>query len=340
MSTLTDIDGRLLDKISSDINNNVGLPYTISSSSNMRMNVNAWTEFGASAARVLYDKGTHFIKGGITLKYLAGAGNGYISIDNLNAHLDYDVIADDVYMDNATGRISMGFGGVNLSSFETTDVLSGNGSGLGADIGFVYEYRPHAVSASRRDLNKYKVRAGLAFLDLGSIRYNKDMQRSGGYTIGITGSERFYLNQLSDADIDGYRDVFESNPQYFTEDADNSQTSYRVSLPSMVQMDVDYHLHSGFYVNMLAQFPANSEKEYNGRIATTVGITPRYERKSIGVYLPVYYNSLSDLNAGLSLRLGPVFFGSGSFLSALAGKSEQVDMHFGLRFGGGFKKPK
>jgi len=43
------------------------------------LSVNAWTEFGASFGRVLLDKGPHYFKGGITLKYLAGMANGYIS---------------------------------------------------------------------------------------------------------------------------------------------------------------------------------------------------------------------------------------------------------------------
>ena len=54
----------------------------------------------------------------------------------------------------------------------------------------------------------------------------------------------------------------------------------------------------------------------------------------MGIYLPVNYNELTSFNAGLSVRLGPLFVGSGSLLTAMLGESKQADFHFGLRFGG------
>jgi hypothetical protein len=39
------------------------------------------------------------------------------------------------------------------------------------------------------------------------------------------------------------------------------------------------------------------------------------------------------MNAGLSLRLGPLFIGSGSVLSALVGSSKQADVYVGFHFG-------
>ncbi|MEJ7914381.1 MAG: hypothetical protein WKF70_14585, partial [Chitinophagaceae bacterium] len=63
-------------------------------------------------------------------------------------------------------------------------------------------------------------------------------------------------------------------------------------------------------------------------------LTPRYEGKAFGVYLPINHNSLTQFNAGLSLRAGPLFLGSGSILSAVLGDSKQADFHIGLRFGG------
>src|SRR5687768_4648715 len=80
MSNISDIDGKLVNQVMNDFNDDSQLPYTISSNSNMRMNVNAWSEYGLSIAGVLGEEGPHFIKGGFTFKYLAGVGNGYINI--------------------------------------------------------------------------------------------------------------------------------------------------------------------------------------------------------------------------------------------------------------------
>ncbi|HVG11761.1 MAG TPA: DUF5723 family protein, partial [Flavisolibacter sp.] len=71
MANIIDLDGKLAKQLTDDFNSDIQLPYTISSGQNMRMAVNSWAEFGASYARTLSDRGAHFLKGGLTFKYLA-----------------------------------------------------------------------------------------------------------------------------------------------------------------------------------------------------------------------------------------------------------------------------
>ena len=341
MSNIVDVDGRLIDKIVNDVNGSADLPYTISSSNNMRMNVNAWTEFGLSLGGILADRNIHFLKGGVTLKYLAGVGNGYMNVDNLNGTIEWDQNNTEPYLANTTGRLALGFGGINIADISRTEFTT-QSSGFGGDIGFVYEFRPDyedyklQSNSWRRDMNKYKLKIGVALLDVGGIRYDKDMQRSGAYSLNITGSERFYLDKLANASPDDFKDTLNSMPQFFTPDNSNSETSYMVSLPTTLHVDVDYHLSRGFYVNVATQFALtdNRTKTYNSHYYHAFTITPRFEGRALGIYLPVNYNELTSFNAGLSLRLGPVFVGSGSLFTALFGESKQADFHFGLRFGG------
>lgn len=75
-------------------------------------------------------------------------------------------------------------------------------------------------------------------------------------------------------------------------------------------------------------------KPYNSQYYSSFTLTPRYEVRAFGVYVPVSYNKLTSFNAGVSLRMGPLFIGSGSVLTALMGDSKQADVHLGLRFGG------
>ena len=331
-ANIVDIDGKLFNKISEDFRNDPSLPYTMSSGQNMRFTINAWSEIGASYGRVITQKGPHFLKGGITLKYLAGAANGYIAIDNFNGTIDQDVIAQDAFLRNTTGSISTGFGGINISDMEGGDLLDMNSTGIGTDIGFVYEFRP---GGSALKSAPYKLKVGAAILDLGKIRYEKDMQRSGSYQFDITGSERLSLQELNELDLDDYNAFFEARPQHFAPSASNAETSYRVSLPTSLQLDVDYHVVKGFYVNTATQIALATSKTqgFNSRTYSGVTVTPRYEMKRLGVYLPVNYNSLTKMNAGASFRFGPLFVGSGSIVSALMGKSKQADVYFGFRFG-------
>lgn len=329
---IVDLDGKLIKQLSDDANNDLNYPYTISSTENMRVSVNAWTEYGVSYARVLRDEGPHFLKGGLTVKYLAGAGNGYVNIDHFNATVDDDPTKGS-YLRNTTGGIGIGFGGIRISDVEVKDITKMISSGVGGDIGFVYEYRPDNIGGA--DRNKYKVKVGLAVLDIGQIKYKKDAQRSGDYTLDITGTERLYLDQLDTVEIDDYNNFFKTHPQYFTPAATNGDVAYHVSLPTTLRADVDYHLKGGLYVNVDGQVPLSSTKTkaYNSQYYSSFTITPRYEGRFIGVYVPLQYSSLTHLNAGVSLRVGPLFVGSGSVLTALIGESKQADVHFGLRLG-------
>ncbi|WP_315824900.1 DUF5723 family protein [Paraflavitalea speifideaquila] len=342
MANVQEIDGTLLQQVVDGYNSEAGLPYTISSAKNMFVNMNAWTEFGASVGQVLIDKEKHFLKGGITLKYLAGVGNAYLQLKNLTTTINEDKVVDKAYLSNTTGRIAMGFGGASFDNFEGSDLTSFDSKGFGVDIGFVYEFRPEHAKYRRsdnyewrRDQNKYKLRVGMALLDVGSLKYKRDMSRSGAYDLGVTGAERFYLSELSKVDLDDYKKFFDSRPQFFTPVAGSTETDYKVGLPTTLQVDVDYHVIRGFYVNGAGQFSLvnTGSKPYNSQYGNTFTLTPRYETARFGAYLPINYNELTKLNAGLSIRFGPVFIGSGSVLTALLGESKQADVHIGFRVG-------
>ncbi len=341
MMNAVDIEGKLVDKILNDLANDPELPYTVNSSENMRVLVNGWSEFGVSYARILKEEGKHFLKGGLSLKYLAGVANGYMQLNGLKATINEDPINFDPYFSNTTGRLQLALGGIDIADFDLSKLTSFKSTGVGADIGFVYEYRPDVEkyhrndSGWRHDLNKYKLRIGIALLDIGSNKYTRDVQRSGAYDINITGSERLYTTQFEGLEIDSLKNFFDKNSQYFSPAPGNNDASYKVGLPTTLQIDADYHFHRGFYMSLAGQLSllSTSNKPYNSQYYSALSLTPRYEGRGFGLYVPLSYNQLTSFNAGVSLRMGPFFIGSGSVLTALMGNSKQADVHLGLRFG-------
>lgn len=342
MANVQEMDGQLLSQLLDD-HDATDLPYSINSNKNMRISMNAWTEFGASWGRVLYDKGNHFLKGGITLKYLAGTANTYIQIKDLQATINDDEIKNDAYLANTSGRIGLGFGGASFDDFEASDLTSFESSGFGADIGFVYEFRPQEAGNRRtdnyewrKDVNKYKFRAGLALIDVGSIKYKRDITRSGAYDFDITGAERLYLSELGNEDLDDYKGYFDKHPEYFNEVTGSADASYKMALPTTLQIDLDYHIIRGLYVGAAGQLSlvSTESKPYNSQYYNSFAVTPRYEGRSYGIYLPLHYSQLTNFNAGASFRYGPLFIGSGSILTAALGKSKQADAHIGIHIYG------
>ncbi|HEU4607071.1 MAG TPA: DUF5723 family protein [Chitinophagaceae bacterium] len=338
-----DIDGKFANQFIDDQGNDGSLPYTLMSNEDMRLNVNAWTEFGLTYARVIKDQGRHFLKAGLTLKYLVGALNAFAHLDQFHSTIDYDDAANDTYLTNSSGRVGLGFGGVPLDNFEASDLLSFKSHGLGADLGLIYEFRKDTLSNRlsedgewRRDENKYKWRIGLALHDIGSIAYQRDTKRSGDYTVNIPANEKFYLNAITNASIDDVNDSLKNYPQYFAMNPALSGSSYRVATPATLQVDIDYHIHQGFYVNLggsMALTKANS-KAWNSRYYSYISVTPRYEGRAFGVYLPLSCNALTQTNMGLSLRIGNLILGSGSIISVATGQAKQLDLFVAAHFGG------
>ncbi len=332
VSNLKDFDGNLINSVVNTDDNSY--PYTFSSGSNSRIINNAWSEIGVAYAREIKTSGPHFIKGGITLKYLSGAANNFLQINKINTTINEDLLQDS-YLEKTTGGIAIGSAGVDIVDFEVSDFLGGGNSGIGADIGFVYEFRPlsSGISSSDRHLNKYKFKAALSLMDLGKIKYTAKPNNSAGYNINITGTNRFYLAQLEDKSTEEVKAILDANPAFFTPISTGVNGEYSASLPTVLQAEFDYHLHRGFYLNAGMQFNMVEKSSiYSANQYNSFSVTPRYEGKAFGVYLPLNYNELTKFNAGISLRAGPLFFGSGSIITAIA-KSKQADAHIGLRFG-------
>lgn len=334
VSNLKDIDGNLVNSIINSDNN--AYPYTFTSKENSRIITNGWSEIGLSYAREIANKGAHYLKGGLTLKYLSGAGNNYLQMNQVNTTLNQDALKDS-YLENTTGTAIIGNSGAVIDDLSFKNLFGNGNNGIGGDLGLVYEYRPDYnatyTSNYKRDINKYKLRVGLSLLDVGKIKYHTNSNTSGGYAVHITGTDRFYLNQLKGKNSQEIKAILDANPAFFTPLTNAVKESYYANLPSVLQADIDYHIAKGFFVsaggqiNLIDKNSLYSANQYN-----SVTVTPRYEGKVVSVYVPVNYSELTHFNAGLSLRIGPAYIGSGSIITAIA-KSKQADFHIGFRFG-------
>ncbi|MET0636660.1 MAG: DUF5723 family protein [Chitinophagaceae bacterium] len=341
MINAENLDGELLNALINQDDPEGKFPYGVNPNRDMRSNFNAWTEFGVTYSRVLMDRGEHFLKTGVTARYLSGSSNAYLNMNRFQGTLNQDPATGNFQISDASGRLQLGFSGANISDFDVEELTSFNNTGAGGDIGFVYEFRPdhekykYGNSLSRRDLSKYKWRFGLAVLDIGKIKYDLDPSRSADYQLDVSGAEELDLDEISNTSLDELRDYFNAHPQFFTQ-LPATGNNYSVSLPTSLHVDADYYINKGFYVNLDARLSmVNADKKlFNSQYYSTYSLTPRYEGRAFGFYLPVSYNEVADLTAGVCLRFGPLFVGSGSALTALFGDSKKADAYFGLRFGG------
>nr|WP_299382832.1 DUF5723 family protein [Allomuricauda sp.] len=287
--------------------------------------INLWAEFGASYARVLMDRGQHFIKGGVTLKYLLGSHHAYVNGTNIS--LDYNAATREV---TTNGNLTYGTD-VTDNDISVSNILdTSNASGFGADLGFVYEWRPDHAQYSYKDsqgktiinkgVNKYKLKFGLSVTDIGKI------SNSNGE------STTYDLNTTVDIDAFDGQDLEEALEENFDTEGGTSATADS-HLPTALHTTVDWNMYSKLYLNLSSDLSLTAKNKVNtNRILNRLTLSPRLETTWLSIYSPVTLLQGAGPQWGAGLRLGPLYVGSGSVLSTLLGENTRsLDVYAGLK---------
>lgn len=325
ITNLRDINGNLIDQVkdgldeSSDFNLNAG---------NAKGASNSWGELGISYAAVLYQHNQHFLKGGLTAKYLQGGVNGYIQGKDVNLTYVENTLDPKAGALISNGEITIGAS----QDFEANEdyKFDADSRGFGFDLGLVYEWRPDyadydlnnakPTDNNFRDLNKYKVRFGLSVTDIGSIDYKNKKQD----TYDVNG---IVTQQMID-DADNLYDFLNDN---YTKTS--TSKGAKTNLPTALHADVDWNMYKKFYLNLNGDINVVSTNKLNAYgIADRVSLTPRYESRWFSFYVPMTWMEYSGMQVGSGIRLGAFFVGSGSVLSNVVSKeSKGADFHVGMK---------
>jgi len=302
---------------------------------NSYASTNGWAEFGVSYATILMNKEQHFLKGGITLKYLKGFANAYTTVDNVSLDFDANVATNNGRV-TTTGDVAYGYS-TNTEDLDDYEFGFADGSsGFGVDLGFEYEWRPdykEFISTDSdgkkfmpRDVNKYKLKFGLSVTDLGSVGYDGTEER---YNFDNTITQ----NDFEDVDVDELERFYTILPET------DSQNGV---LPTAIHANADWNINNYFYVNLNTDFSITSKNKANrSRVANVVSLTPRFERKWFSFYVPLSLVQHSGFQWGAGLRAGPLYIGSGSVFSVLLGNDTRAaDFYAGLKIPVYHSRPK
>lgn len=317
---VVDVNGKVINDITKD--NSSSFPSANVGSLNGVGN--SWGELGISYAAVLYQRGQHFLKGGITAKYLQGIANYHLQANGVTMAYNENVILPQNSTYTTTGSVVYG-SSQDFAANSDLDIDS-KSRGFGVDLGLVYEWRPE-YTADRADINdlkevnKYKLRFGLSVTDLGSMKYAKGVRNM--YDLNKTITQANYDN------ADSFDEFLKNN--YTNVPVNGTVRSY---LPTAIHADVDWNIHNKFYLNAIGDIGVVSKTKLNqNSIANRVSVTPRYESKWFSAYMPISYMDYSkQAQVGLGLRTGVFFIGSGSILSNVVSKnSKAADIHLGVK---------
>ncbi|SDL53998.1 Outer membrane protein OmpA [Catalinimonas alkaloidigena] len=292
-------------------------------------NVNAYTEYGVTFARVYMEEGPHFIKSGVTLKLLNGVYSAYMH----NQGTDLTVYSADS-LEIHQANLAMGYTSENQTIDGNSFFRSPSGRGFGADLGLVYEYRPdfedHQFKLDgqpRTDgkVNKYTLRLSAALLDVGNISYsNRDHVRTYTAQTGMLSSA--YMTDMEGEEFEDFEDVktYVDSLLGITP----GEKRFNAGLPTALNLQADVKVANRLYINATWMQSLRGRNFVGMRENTYVAVTPRVEFRWLEIAFPMSLtNNFFNFNFGPMVRLGPVFAGSDN-LAGLMGKSRSHGMDF------------
>jgi outer membrane protein OmpA-like peptidoglycan-associated protein len=301
---------------------------------------NAFTEIGLVYGREILSNGRNFIKGGIVLKRYNGILYSSARFNDFTVKL----------IDTSTSKVQ--FNGSIKASSNTKDfdldninfnkaLFGGDGSGIGVDIGAVYEFRDEDPVSTARYENKYKFKIGFAIQDIGFIKY-KASSTNENYELSTipTGA---IIDRVDTASIDfgNFTEYFRNKPGFIAPPKNNNAT--KVKAPTVVTIYGDYKFSKHVYINALFTGGLVGNNTAGNRTPFQAVVTPRFEGTFLDAGLPISYNGLSqDVKVGLGLRLGIFYIGSDDLISSATGLSKftSANVYAGLHAAIPYRKPK
>jgi outer membrane protein OmpA-like peptidoglycan-associated protein len=282
----------------------------------------AWGDVGLTYSRVLYDQGAHLFKAGVTGKALVGLAGAYISSKNINYKFkNYDTL--DIYNSDLSYGHSADVSNIeNPSSFFSNILGSKSKTSFGADLGMVYEWRPNKEKFQydydcqkwyHNDVNKYKLAVGFSVIDIGRVVFSRPNDVS-SYTANIQGwlPGKSGINSVATFDS-----VLAHTPGFTS----TNKGSFQMWLPTRFNLYIDYEIYKGLGLNLNGVISPNLAKDANQvHYPTSIALTPRYDCKWFGAYIPLTYDQYGNFGAGFGLRAGPIFVTSSNIITALADK--------------------
>ena len=273
-----------------------------------------WMEFNFNYARTLIQDKYSRLTGGITLAYTKGLSGAYSNVD----HITYQEDATNNYYEIAGGRVT-----TELSS--TYDSLASNRSAssnihrflshalssFDLNIGFEYLFKN---SFDGKDINEenYDWKIGVSIMDIGKNRYAPSVSAFAASKPNVNADLSNLQTEINN--VKELNDLKKLTRDYFSS-IDSITSAFKITNPTRMIINVDRNLGNHFYVNGELNINFYSTEPWNGlhtREINLVTVTPRWETRNLGFYLPVQYNSQGQLWVGAAAKLGPLLLGVNS----------------------------
>jgi hypothetical protein len=283
----------------------------------------SWGEYGATAGKVLLNNDRHYLKAGITLNYLAGYDAGFLSVNRLDYTFN-DSSAVLFHVFDATLSHAVDPEG----NLDAGSLLTQRGSGLSTSFGVTYIWGRdnEAYRAKHAGAAKYRLRAGLSVVDLGSVRFQRDAR----YT-QLHSSSDLLWSQLDTARFHTLDDLDDLLSNQINGMLATENRSFTVWLPAAICLQTDVHLVRSLYAGVSWM---NRIRLSEAQVMRTnqVNLALRVERKQFDATASLTFSEYRVPSAGLALRYSVFTLGTDRLMEWLGATDIRgVNAYFGIQ---------
>jgi hypothetical protein len=223
----------------------------VNSRYNQRVTSTAWGEIGFSAARDIYEDDRHKFSAGVTFKLIFPGTYANISADKFKGTIVTNVISGETSLTDAHANLNLAYSGALAEDFndvsDFTSFFAGGLNGFSTDIGVNYQ-----LKSTDSNNDGYKLNAGVAFRNLGSMKFKDDNNESKEYELNVPTGQSLDLSLFDD--VENFEDleaIFAANPQYFS--IRNTSKNFKATMPALVSGYADYNVYGRWYATAYFQ---------------------------------------------------------------------------------------
>jgi hypothetical protein len=278
----------------------------------------SWIELFATYAHTFIDDGDRRLNVGLTLRAMRGISGAYAQfsdgttktvsaggkpvyqVSGGNLRYGYSSNFDAWHNGNSTGQ--------NLNNF-----LNLTQGGAAFDLGAEYLLRTQALSdpgSNEDDYYDYNWKIGVSLLDIGENRY-----KYGNQSLATTGvrnvADSILDRKFGSGGIDNLQQ-FKDTLSTVVGSPANLRGLFNILNPARLVINVDRPLENHFAINANLSFNltgSNEGKRLGVKEMNLLTVTPRWETRRWGLYLPIQYNTENQLWIGGAFKAGPLLFG-------------------------------
>lgn len=278
----------------------------------------AWLEIYGSYGLNIWDRETSSLNGGASFKISRSLAGGFVKVNNVQVEKEQLPNDEEIYK-IAQGNARYGYS-ANLgdgTSISPSDFLSGSKTGFAVDLGVEYLVKTQAVTNVYDDDNagiEYEWKIGVSLLDLGWNQFAYSSESRSVSVLEKNISSGVLTQKFADTkDLGSFNDSLAT----IVTNIDPLTGNFKIMNPARAVVNVDRYVQGNIYVNaeLALNLASNEKNNIAVKESRLVTITPRWETRKFGVYVPVQYTRHGNIWIGGAVKIGPLLLGTHNLLN-------------------------